>query len=275
MMIKQLMLHKFAESELERLQVLRGELIDKLKVSPEGSLSVHCGVLYRTGRYQGKKYQIPLRGDQKLYRALKDKRQMKACLPVLNSRIRVLEDFIKNDVLYEPQAICDNLVRQYHGVEGNLIRLEGDINIEEWANAPYKKNPYPYTEEHYTRGGKRARSKSESMIGTEIEYRELFFRIDGELKLENRVVYPDFAIVLPLSRRIIYWEHLGRIDLESYVFDNLDKLTDYARNGIYLGINLFITYETKEHPLNILQINETIDAILALDYDPEKIMGSN
>lgn len=267
-MIKQLLLHRFAETELRRLDELHATMVDRLKVSPEGSLSVHGGKLCRTGRYQGKKYQIPLRGDRQLYRALKDKRQIKACMPVLNSRIKVLEQFIKNDVLYDPETICNELVPQYHGVEGDLIRLDGDINVREWAEAPYKRNTYPYSEEHYTRSGRRARSKSESMIGTELEHRELTFRMEAELKLKSRTVFPDFTIVLPKSRRIIYWEHLGRIDLEDYVFDNLGKLVEYAGNGIFLGINLIITYESKACPLNTLQINETIDAILAMDFTP-------
>lgn len=266
-MIRQIFLHKFVESELERFKELHERLIKKLKVSPEGSLSYHNGEVCRTGRYQGRKYQIPLRGDEVLHRALKDKRQIKACLPVVRSRMKVLETFLENDVLYDPESICSKLVSQYHIIEGDLIRLREDINVEEWAKAPYIRNPYPFAEDHFTRSGLRARSKSEAMIGTELEERNQIFRIEPQLKLKDKIVYPDFAIVLPHSRRIIYWEHLGRIDLENYVADNLGKFIDYAKKGIFIGINLIITYETKAKPLNLLVINETIDMILAMDLE--------
>ena len=39
------------------------------------------------------------------------------------------------------------------------------------------------------------------------------------------------------------------------------KLNTYERNGIYLGINLFITYETSIRPMNTKVLDEVLRAL--------------
>ena len=60
---------------------------------------------------------------------------------------------------------------------------------------------------------------------------------------------PDFEILHPKTRRIIWWEHLGKLADPGYVFENLDRIVVFGRNGIVVGDNLILTWETKEMPL--------------------------
>lgn len=52
------------------------------------------------------------------------------------------------------------------------------------------------------------------------------------------------------EREEVYLEHLGMMDDADYVGIVMHKLSTYERSGIYLGVNLFITYETAKTPLN-------------------------
>ena len=46
-------------------------------------------------------------------------------------------------------------------------------------------------------------------------------------------------------------EHFGMMDNPEYCNKAIKKLEDYAKNGIYQGKNLLVTYETSQYPLNM------------------------
>jgi hypothetical protein len=74
--------------------------------------------------------------------------------------------------------------------------------------------------------------------------------------LDNgKTVYPDFTILKMPERKEVYFEHFGMIDDEEYFEHMIYKLNSYENNGIYMGINLFITYETSKKPLNTKTLN--------------------
>ena len=64
------------------------------------------------------------------------------------------------------------------------------------------------------------------------------------------ITYPDFTILNTENRQEIYWEHLGMMDDPNYVDMAIKKINTYEQNGILLGKNLILTYETKKNPLN-------------------------
>ena len=103
------------------------------------------------------------------------------------------------------------------------------------------------------------------MIGTQLEWHHLLIRYEPLLQLDNRTVSPDFQFILPYSRRLCIWEHLGMIDNPEYTMYNLKKIDDYAKNGYILGYNLIITYETQEQPLTMETIENKINELLESD----------
>ncbi|MDO4745345.1 MAG: hypothetical protein Q4B18_02185 [Bacillota bacterium] len=184
-------------------------------------------------------------------------------MKVLKLRINVLEAFLKKDILYDPKAIEKQLPKQYNGLKGIDIFLHGDINEEEWISVPYKTNPFPIKKPHYTPQGLCTRSKSEAMIATRLEERNVPFRYDAEVLLTNKSVYPDFTILDKKRRRLIFLEHLGKVGDEKYMIRNLKKLEEYAEHGIVLGENLFITYESDNRPLSIKAIDEKLNEMFS------------
>lgn len=82
--------------------------------------------------------------------------------------------------------------------------------------------------------------------------------MDMECKypIGNRITKPVPTVIILAygivnEKELIYHEHLGLLDEEKYRRDNLRKLNDYRKNGIYPGKNLIVTYETEGIYLNI------------------------
>ena len=264
-MDRQRILHKEVRHELERCEHLYRKLKIEHKYLPEGSLTVDIyGNLYRTGRLDGKQYKVLL-GDSEvsLIKKLKKRRYITKALKLLQRRIENCKTFLDNDALYDPKSIEQQLPKQYSGLKGINIFLDGDINVDDWINAPYKTNSAPVKTPNYTSNNLCTRSKSEAMIATRADDRKLLYRYDAEVVLGDKVVYPDFTFLDLKCRRIIYLEHLGKVDDEKYMFRNLKKLEEYAECGIVLGDNLFITYESRNRPLSIKDIDDKLDEMFS------------
>ena len=105
--------------------------------------------------------------------------------------------------------------------------------------------------ELYTAKGERVRSKSEVMIADLLNKETIPYRYEYPLYLKGfDLVYPDFTVLNVKKRKEIYWEHFGMMDDSEYVEKAMKKITVYAQNGIFPGINLIVTFETRKTPLN-------------------------
>lgn len=108
-----------------------------------------------------------------------------------------------------------------------------------------------------TEKGERVRSKSEKIIADKLYMMGIPYRYEYPLVLNNGViVYPDFTILRMPRRQEVYLEHFGMMDDMNYVDTTLFKINSYEKNDIYLGVNLFITYETSRQPFNTKKLNE-------------------
>ena len=71
----------------------------------------------------------------------------------------------------------------------------------------------------------------------------------------------DFTVLNPKTRDIKYWEHLGKMGDIDYISFNLKKMAEYEKNGIVLGDNLILTFESASMPLSTKDIDRTIEHI--------------
>ena len=130
--------------------------------------------------------------------------------------------------------------------------ISDDEFIKRWQEVEYVGKSF---EEDYqeiiTEKGERVRSKSEKIIADKLFLLGIPYRYEYPLVLTGNIkVYPDFTILRMPEREEVYLEHFGMMDDSNYVENVIYKLNSYEKNGIYLGVNLFITYETKKMPLN-------------------------
>lgn len=132
--------------------------------------------------------------------------------------------------------------------------------LEKWQNEEYEKNEM-HREHLIVKGtkGKMVRSKSEAIIDKMLYTAGIPFRYEEKLVLGNVVIHPDFVIRHPKTGRYYYWEHFGMMDDGAYIKNACEKIKLYSENGIIPSINLIMTFETKENPLNINEVEQIIE----------------
>lgn len=110
-----------------------------------------------------------------------------------------------------------------------------------------------------TISGNIVRSKSEAIIDSVLFDKNIPFRYEAVLELGGIILYPDFTIKHPYTGEIIYWEHFGMMDNQTYSRNTVNKLTTYISNGIIPSINLITTYETSKEPLNFNTVKKLVE----------------
>jgi hypothetical protein len=137
-------------------------------------------------------------------------------------------------------------------MDNNYCDLLGDRSEKgdgDWENQNYKTNPY-YVEQCNVSclSGHMVRSKSEAFIDMALVEQGIPFRYECELVLGGQVYYPDFTLRIPDTGKIIYWEHLGRMDDADYARNAFNKMKVYYDYGLIPGHNMIYTFETKNNP---------------------------
>jgi len=133
--------------------------------------------------------------------------------------------------------------------------------ITAWKAADYQKKAFRDGDPVFiTIRGERMRSKSEIMIADMLHNHNIPYKYECPLNLIGfGNVYPDFTLINTETRRELYWEHFGRMDDPDYAAKTAKKIVSYEQNGIYIGENLIVTFETLKTPLDQLTIAKKIE----------------
>ena len=124
--------------------------------------------------------------------------------------------------------------------------------LRKWAEEDYEQNPkHPEHKIVPTVDKIMVRSKSEAFIVMLLSTLHIPYRYECKLEIGGYDIYPDFTIRHPLTGKVYYWEHVGRLDKEDYRQDFLFKMRLYVNNGILPDHNLILTYESDGHPFDI------------------------
>ncbi len=263
-MYKQLEIRKLITEDLKRCEELYNDLYCLYGSLPRGSLVERNGHLYHAFRINGKQTQKRITDPHQIY-GIKLRQFLKAGLPMLNQRITTNRYYLENEVLYDPIKILQGMISVYDKVTGYNVFLKDDIDPDKWRQDNYERNTHAFAYEHYTEQHIPVRSKAEAMIGTQFEHRGWLYICEPKMRFGHEIKCPDFAVMMPNTRKVIFFEHFGRMDDLNYMKDTMDKLVLYSRYGLKLGENFFFTWETKDRPLTMLQIESVLDAMEALD----------
>lgn len=142
--------------------------------------------------------------------------------------------------------------------EKNLSRLHSDKTVSPTPKQSVSPDPEkPYL----TLKGIFVRSKSEVIITNELYSNNISFEYEQPLLLDGyqRPFLPDFTICTPNKKQVVYWEHCGLMDNESYRSKWNWKKHVYESAGIseWHG-NLIVTYESHESGFNLDEILQKI-----------------
>ena len=182
--------------------------------------------------------------DREVIKELMEKKTIVHGMPRLRKNIEALERCVEEIEPYSP------LNYEYGNMLGKEYYLEDDVCVRDWKRKAECQNKFhPEKRIHDTKRGVRVRSKSEAMICDDLFDIGIFAKYETKLRFEGRNYYPDFEFIHPFEHKLMWWEHLGKMDDTVYVLDNIERLDVYHRNGLIWGDNLIITWETKEDPL--------------------------
>lgn len=144
------------------------------------------------------------------------------------------------------------------------VRQTDEQYIRAWEEIPFRgKEIDSAIPPLYTEKGERVRSKSEVIIADVLHREGIPYKYECPLMLKGwGKVHPDFTTLNVRKRKVVYWEHLGMMDDAEYVDNALTRYEGYEQNGIVLGDNLILTFETRSHPLNQRTIRAQIERYL-------------
>lgn len=258
----------------KELEVLITTIEKSLSESPKGTLRIarkgtNVQYYYREtpkakkGVYIHKaQFPLALALAQKDYdrRLLKEAKKKLAYINLVLAKCELVSDDLSLTQVYmNMNAYRKNLIESRVPTEQEYA--------DKWMEEPYQGMRFSEKDSLlFTKRGEQVRSKAEIIIADMLLYMGLVYKYECPIFLKNNEVrYPDFTILLPRTRRIVYLEHCGMMDDEKYKNSFVVKMSSYSNNEITLGRNLFLTFESKSHVLDTREVKRVIESILESD----------
>ncbi len=248
------------------------EIEKRLENAPKGRLTL-------TTRGKQRYYYIEYNDGDKLCKKYISKSKVRLIKALAYKRYNI---YLKKELENELESIeayfnvrkkftrpVDKMLEEYEGLKKTIFSKENIYSdyVKEWLNEPFE--PNPKKREHLvvpTNTDVKVRSKSEAMIYNKLLESGLPFVYEKAVKIGGEIRYPDFTIFDPNTGKVYYYEHFGMLDKPEYISDFTYKMKLYANNGILLNHNLIVTYETKNIPFDIKQVDEIIKKIKNNEY---------
>ena len=259
-------MEKKIEILLERqnqLEEIKKEMTSKMVLYPEGKLRIkyhHKDIVqyYHKLKTEDKPTYIKTK-DKELAIKLAQKDYDEKVIMAANKELYAIKKYIEN----YPKINVEHIYESLHEERQKLvipIYISDEQYIKDWESYEYEGKGFEDgIPELYTERNERVRSKSEVIIADALNRANIPYRYECPIELNNgHVCYPDFTILHMGRREHIYWEHLGMMDDVKYAEKAVYKIATYLKNGIYLGKNLILTFETKINPIN----HKMIDAMI-------------
>ena len=180
----------------------------------------------------------------------------------------------RKEELLEEMVLIKRCIKEFERIERRSQQLKNDykyaelidvgdsreFELEKWTKESFEGNPlYKEDLNKETMSGILVRSKSEQMIADELWRHGVPFRYEAPVMLSGGLYYPDFTICHPRTGKIKYWEHFGVMNDSGYVDKSVRKLGVFAKNGIIPGIDLIMTFETTDMPVDVELVVDLID----------------
>ena len=235
-------------------------LTEQAEMLPEGSVSIYrdAGHIRYKGVYRGERHYYT-QSELPIVKKLLLKKYLKLKIAEMKSILKVYRMAQRHEQNYAGKA-TEFLLSQ--PVRADLLRDElrkKEYNILHWQTiSDSEEAPYQEGRIETAVTGIKVRSKSEVMIASVLFERGLLFRYEDPLRLGRITYYPDFTILGPDSS-VIWYEHFGMMDNPDYSKKAYEKLNSYALHGIIPSVNLIVTMETREAPLDLLKIHHALD----------------
>lgn len=200
--------------------------------------------------------------DFRLASGLATKQYLEMKIADLRKEIKALEQYVSLHEAIGPTAeenVAANV--PLRELVDKLVLTPEDGR--KWMLAEYERAPSHSGELKFrTLAGYMVRSKSEMIIANMLFERGIPFRYEMVQRLNGIITYPDFTILDLPRKKILYWEHFGMMDEETYRKRIPSKIMEYLQCGVIPGDNLIMSFESAQSPLDsnkvLTLINENI-----------------
>jgi len=242
--------------KIQSLNYLHSRVMKSLNRAPEGTLILsksNGSIQYyhktdssqKKGSYINKKERkLAARLAQKDYdlQILKEIEKQQTCFN------KILNDLPEKEM----ESIYENLPTSRKELVEPYV-LTDEQYIEQWKKVPYTGKEVSDSRASFvTEQGEIVRSKTEKIIADKLYLMRIPYRYEYPVKLNGYGrVYPDFTMLNIITREEIYLEHFGMMDDQEYCRKAILKIQEYAKNGIFPGRKLIITFETLQTPLDM------------------------
>lgn len=268
-----------AIAEMNKLEDMLNKIDNYLKYAPNGSLKCHKkdGHTYYYNAYMEKdsdnkdniKWKSEyIKKDSLLAKELANKQYYTSLKLVIENNLKQLKRFVSKYQENKIDEIYDSLSKERKRLVTPLqLSIKEQVRI--WDEEEYEiNNSYPENLRYETEQGDIVRSKSEVIIANILykHRKDILYKYEKPLSLivngREKIVYPDFTIINIHTGKITYWEHAGLMGDEGYATDFVRKINSYVANGLMLGKDIVVSYETEGVPLDIGVVKKMLEEII-------------
>lgn len=248
---------------LEILSDLQSDLEEEAKHLPEGNL--YC---YNSGGRRNYCERIPKGGNRKKERRFgvgKDKQRLhllvrkeyvKKALPLIRKNIESCRSFLNNYSCVDENSVMKEFTQKFPELAAMIYN---DADPEIWEDKyPQDKELYPDDLKSQAADGTDMRSLGEIIVGSRLRHYGIPYKYEAAIDHPDIPYVPDFTIIRPRDGKIIYWEHLGKVNDEDYLNRNKHKFEVYEMYGIVPWDNLIVSYSQANGGIN----EKLIDALI-------------
>lgn len=249
------------KARYEVISALTMQLENKLKAFPSGGIIIrHIGNnTYYYYKDTNSDEKLLHKEDNDLIEMLIQKQYLMKVLSTSQKEAKTL----KHALDHYPKEIAEDIYSNLSEDRKKIVKPivpPTDRFVKEWQEKPF--TPKEISEGipvYETLRGERVRSKSEQIIADRLFINGIPYKYECPLKVNNKVIHPDFTILRISDRKELYHEHLGKTDDAKYRNDNVPRINDYILGGYYLGDTLFLSFESSLTPLDVRVIDKMID----------------
>lgn len=259
-------IEKRLHDEVGKLEKMMEQARKRIQVAPKGFLRIAkkrrgTEYYYKEGGTGGGNGKYIKKEDFAIVKKIVQRDYDIQLLKIAEERIHAITEFCDKYRKTNIGNLFQRITPKRRELIENII-LPDEEYIRRWQGVKYKGKPFENTDSGIiTERGEMVRSKSEKIIADKLNSLNLAYRYEYPLVLGDITLYPDFTILKMPERKVVYLEHFGLMDEGNYAMNAIQKLRTYEKNEIYLGINLFITYETQKNPLNIRGLDGMLKSI--------------
>ena len=252
---------------LKELNVLQKNIEKSLKKAPEGTLNLSSSngtsQYYHKTQKNEKKGKYIEKGNVKLIKALAQKDYDLRMLKEIEIRKKHLQGIKKK----LPEKGLEEIYASLPLARKQFVMphvTPDEEYIKEWMEVEYEGKSYPLKfGGQFTERGEQVRSKSEKIIADKLYAMGIPYRYEYPLYISGfGTIYPDFTILKVSTREEFYFEHFGLMDDPDYCRKAILKLQTYAKNQLFPGKGLLISFETLNHPLDITYVEKLLNAFI-------------